>query len=899
MNIDQYKQMGFKIDNSTMTSKEYNIYIDNICQSYSEGIWSATTNTVKNGAFVVSKSLSMLWQLIKKLISAIIEIFHKGYLSVKKGFTNLKSLIEPLKKLQEDLKDATVMDGNVYTSYTVMNLNAAGWLLEPPQKPEDNRILYRIVGLFTSIADDKSILDLFFNLTIKNNDDLFKMLEVVLKLALEYLKEYPEYTKYMGWSNTYNKVLNRMNRSNQSGYSYRNLKPESYGQFVAYVACPVGSFINLESNKNNINDRSREQKSVIKLMTPKKTSNIPSLSAQKEFSRTAQYMSILINYLVKLNIEELIRKKEKELNNMLKNINEISGTLNNSEDQESSRNNKADGNTSTNSNGTVDYKDMQNNSQGNQGNQNNANNQTQGQSQSFIDDVLYDLHSYSEDISDTSFDNDLNTVSQQMNNVNNNQNVDTSSLDKIEDTTSKDNYDQQDKSLKQDVDSVNKETVDYGLKYLQSLLKFMNKLTFNELETYYSITGVIYKTTKEFIDYCNNTFLTNDGKEDPDAKKNDDKNNKDNNDNGNNQNNGNNNDNPNPDKPNDDGEILEGEIVDDAPNNSSSSNSKPNSKAVTVRPSNAVTKAFGTNAKILVKVRKNTKVFMEKYINSMASNNITAYRSSIFSDKKPKSEGIVVSIVTGICKILAALLTDFFKLIGMAINFLVGENGIIVQLISGLGKLIASLASFESTEFVSLRVSDPDSIEKKLNELIEIVDRCYVNVSSKNKTKDIVKLVESVIDPNMTKYTYFRPEFINRAYNNMELLEEASQYTSEQYYKYMRNNKPEAWYKVSNITINSEGTRTNTIVRYKELIDTLKTYYESLITYIEEERTTIKKLQNIVDKLNESSMSPDEIFATHIIYKTFGASTLYMQDIINKTTLVKKDIVDNLLILLK
>lgn len=896
MNISQYKQMGFKIDNSTMTSKEYDIYIDNICQSYAEGIWSATTNTVKNGYFIASKSLSMLWQLIKKLISAIIQIFHKGYLSVKKGFTDLKSLIEPLKKLQEDLKDATVMDGNVYTSYTVMNLNAAGWLLEPSQKPEDNRILYRIVGLFTSIADDDSILDQFFKLTIKNNDDLFKKLEYVLKLSLSYLKAYPEYTKYMGWSNTYNKVLNRVNRSNQSGYSYRNLKPESYGQFVAYVACPVGSFINLEANKNNIGDRAKEQKSVIKLMTPKKTSNIPALSAQKEFSRTAQYMSILINYLVKLNIEELIRKKEKELNNMLKNINEISSTLNNSEDQESSRNNKADGNTSTNSNGTVDYKDMQNN---NQGNQNNTNNQTQGQSQSFIDSVLYDLHSYSEDISDTSFDNDLNTVSQQMNNVNNNQNVDTSSLDKIEDTTSKDNYDQQDKSLKQDVDSVNKETVDYGLKYLQSLLKFMNKLTFNELETYYSITGVIYKTTKEFIDYCNNTFLTNDGKEDPDAKKNDDKNNKDNNDNGNNGNNdnSNDNDNPNPNKPNDDGnnnaEPENVGIYD------SSNDSKPSSRAVTVRPSNAVTKAFGTNAKILVKMRKNTKVFMEKYINSMASNNITSYRSSIFSDKKPKAEGIVVSIVTGICKILAALLTDFFKLIGMAINFLVGENGIIVQLISGLGKLIASLASFESTEFVSLRVSDPDSIEKKLNELIEIVDRCYLNVSSKNKTKDIVKLVESVIDPNMTKYTYFRPGFINIAYNNMELLEEASQYTSEQYYKYMRNNRPEAWYKVSNITINNEGARTSTIVRYKELIDTLKSYYENLITYIEEERTTIKKLQNIVDKLNESSMSPDEVFATHIIYKTFGASTLYMQDIINKTTLVKKDIVDNLLILLK
>ena len=48
-------------------------------------------------------------------------------------------------------------------------------------------------------------------------------------------------------------------------------------------------------------------------MTPKKTSNIPALSAQKEFSRTAQYMSILINYLVKLNIEELIGKKRKRI----------------------------------------------------------------------------------------------------------------------------------------------------------------------------------------------------------------------------------------------------------------------------------------------------------------------------------------------------------------------------------------------------------------------------------------------------------------------------------------------------------------------------------------------------------------------------------------------------------
>lgn len=858
MNISQYKQMGFKIDNSAMTSKEYNIYIDNICQSYAEGIWSATTNTVKTGVFLAGKSLSMLWNLIKKLISSIIEIFHKGYLSIKKSFTNLKNLLEPLKKLQDDLKNTNVVEGNIYTNYTVMNLNAAGWLLQPPQKPEDNRILYRIVSLYTTVADDNSILDNFFNLTIKNNDDLYKMLDKVLQDSVSYLRQYPEYTKYMGWSNTYNKVLNSINKSNQSGYSYRNLKPESYGQFVAYVASPVGSFVNLESNKGNLKDRSNEQKSVMKLMTPKKTSNIPALSAQQEFSRTAQYILILINYLVKLNIEELIKKKEKELNNMLKNINQISSTLNNSHDQESSRNNKADGNTSTNSDGTIDYNDTQNNQ--------NSNNQTQSQSQSFIDDVLYDLHSYSEDITNTSFDNDLNTVSQQMNNVNNNQNVDTSSLDKIEDTTNKDNYNQQNKSLKQDVDSVSKETINYGLTYLQSLLKFMNKLTFNELDTYCTISQVIYKTTKDFIDYCNGTFLTNNGKEDSNATKNNDNN-----------------------STNDD---------DNSANNVNDNNSS-NNTTTNDKEKSTMSGAFGTNAKILVKVRKNTKVFMEKYINSMASNNITSYRTSIFSDKKPKAEGIVVGIVTGICKILAALLTDFFKLIGMTINFLVGENGIIVQLISGLGKLIASLASYESTEFVSLRVSDPDSIAKKLNELIEIVDRCYLNISSKNKTKDIVKLVESIIDPNMTKYTYFRPEFINKAYNNTELLEEASQYTSEQYYKYMRNNKPEAWYKVSNITINSEGTRTNTIVRYKELIDTLKSYYENLITYIEEERTTIKKLQNIVDKLNESSMSPDEIFATHIMYKTFGASTLYMQDIINKTTLVKKDIVDNLLILLK
>ena len=97
-----------------------------------------------------------------------------------------------------------------------------------------------------------------------------KKLEYVLKLSLSYLKAYPEYTKYMGWSNTYNKVLNRVNRSNQSGYSYRNLKPESYGQFVAYVACPVGSFINLEANKNNIGDRAKEQKKCYKVNDTKK-----------------------------------------------------------------------------------------------------------------------------------------------------------------------------------------------------------------------------------------------------------------------------------------------------------------------------------------------------------------------------------------------------------------------------------------------------------------------------------------------------------------------------------------------------------------------------------------------------------------------------------------------------